>query len=185
MTTATAPTRSITIPHRVDRRWALAAVVIGWIVICALFNGQLNMATGGSTTVQDWLKSVVEWADANRDSSPIFVYFINYIGDFIGWYIDQVAWVIANLGWTGVTAVAVAVAMVFANWKIAVLTGVGFIGFGVLGVWDESMLTLGFIVVAVSLSLLIGIPLGILAGISDRFNRWVTPVLDFMQIMPT
>ncbi|MEO8328959.1 MAG: ABC transporter permease subunit, partial [Candidatus Nanopelagicales bacterium] len=140
---------------------------------------------GGTTAVQDWLKSVVEWADANRDSSPIFVYFFDYIGEFIAWAIDQVAWVISNLGWTGVTGVAVAVAMVFTNWKIAVLTGTGFIGFGVLGLWDDSMLTLGFIVVAVLLSLVIGIPLGIWAGISDRFNRWVTPVLDFMQIMPT
>src|SRR4029079_15307623 len=34
------------------------------------------------------------------------------------------------------------------------------------------------------LSLLVGIPLGVWAGLSDRFNRFVTPVLDAMQIIP-
>jgi glycine betaine/proline transport system permease protein len=37
---------------------------------------------------------------------------------------------------------------------------------------------------AVSLSLLVGVPLGVLAGRSARFNRAVTPVLDAMQIIP-
>src|SRR5206468_10408523 len=37
---------------------------------------------------------------------------------------------------------------------------------------------------AVALSLAIGIPLGIVAGRSDRFQRAVTPVLDAMQIIP-
>src|SRR2546423_13273209 len=37
---------------------------------------------------------------------------------------------------------------------------------------------------AVSLSLLVGVPLGVLAGRSDRFQRAVTPVLDVMQIVP-
>ena len=45
--------------------------------------------------------------------------------------------------------------------------------------------TLALTLAAVLLSLLIGIPLGIWAGLSDRFNRLVTPVLDFMQTMPT
>jgi glycine betaine/proline transport system permease protein len=45
--------------------------------------------------------------------------------------------------------------------------------------------TLALTLSAVILALLIGIPLGIVAGLSDRFNRLITPVLDFMQTMPT
>ncbi len=45
--------------------------------------------------------------------------------------------------------------------------------------------TLALTLAAVFVSLLIGIPLGIWAGLSDRFNRLVTPMLDFMQTMPT
>ena len=39
-------------------------------------------------------------------------------------------------------------------------------------------------IAAVGLSLLIGVPLGIVAGRSDRFQRAITPVLDAMQIVP-
>src|SRR4029453_13724343 len=44
--------------------------------------------------------------------------------------------------------------------------------------------TLGLTLAAVALSLLIGIPLGILAGRNDAFQRFVNPILDVMQIMP-
>ena len=46
------------------------------------------------------------------------------------------------------------------------------------------METLALMLVSVGLSLLVGIPLGIVAGRSDRFRRLITPVLDAMQIVP-
>ena len=46
------------------------------------------------------------------------------------------------------------------------------------------MQTLALMIAAVTLSLLVGIPLGILAGRSTRFERAITPVLDAMQIIP-
>ena len=46
------------------------------------------------------------------------------------------------------------------------------------------METLALMLVSVGLSLLVGIPLGIVAGRSARFRRMITPVLDAMQIVP-
>ncbi|WP_425315026.1 ABC transporter permease [Streptomyces viridochromogenes] len=45
--------------------------------------------------------------------------------------------------------------------------------------------TLALTVSAVFVALLFAIPLGVWAGLSDRFHRIVTPFLDFMQTMPT
>jgi glycine betaine/proline transport system permease protein len=45
--------------------------------------------------------------------------------------------------------------------------------------------TLALTLSAVLVALLFGIPLGIWAGLSDRFNKFVTPFLDFMQTLPT
>ena len=45
--------------------------------------------------------------------------------------------------------------------------------------------TLALTTAAVLISLVIGVPLGIWAGVSDRFNAVVTPFLDFAQTMPT
>ncbi len=45
--------------------------------------------------------------------------------------------------------------------------------------------TLALTLVAVAVSLVIGIPLGVWSGMSRRFESIITPVLDFMQILPT
>ena len=55
--------------------------------------------------------------------------------------------------------------------RSALLAVTGFASLGALGLWDESIDTLGLTLAAVALSLLIGIPLGILAGRNDRFQR--------------
>ena len=46
------------------------------------------------------------------------------------------------------------------------------------------METLSLMLAAVLVSLAIGIPAGVLAGRSDRFEKAITPVLDAMQIVP-
>jgi glycine betaine/proline transport system permease protein len=46
------------------------------------------------------------------------------------------------------------------------------------------MRTFALTLASVSIALLIGLPLGILAGRSDRVQRAITPVLDAMQIVP-
>ncbi|MGY1500731.1 ABC transporter permease [Streptomyces sp. QTS52] len=45
--------------------------------------------------------------------------------------------------------------------------------------------TLALTLTAVLVALLFAIPLGVCVGLSDRFNKVMTPVLDFMQTMPT
>ena len=46
------------------------------------------------------------------------------------------------------------------------------------------MQTLALMLAAVSLSLLVGVPFGIVAGRSQRVHRAITPALDAMQIVP-
>lgn len=56
---------------------------------------------------------------------------------------------------------------------------------GVFGLWGVAMQTLSIIIVAVIISLAVGIPAGILMAVSDRANTWFTPMLDAMQTMPS
>ncbi len=46
------------------------------------------------------------------------------------------------------------------------------------------MQTFSLMLSAVALSLAVGVPLGIVAGLSDRFLRAIRPVLDAMQVIP-
>lgn len=55
---------------------------------------------------------------------------------------------------------------------------------GLVGMWDEMLLTLSIVLASVVISLLLGLPIGILISNSARANRIVRPVLDTMQTMP-
>ncbi|PIE45328.1 MAG: ABC transporter permease [Gammaproteobacteria bacterium] len=68
---------------------------------------------------------------------------------------------------------------------LAVGVAVGLYVIGCLGLWDQSIQTIAIMVVAVLLSLLFGIPLGILSARSLHFRRLLSPVLDLMQTIPS
>ncbi len=55
---------------------------------------------------------------------------------------------------------------------------------GVVGLWEEMKITLAIVLASVFLSLLLGIPIGILTSYSPRANRIMRPILDTMQTMP-
>ena len=63
--------------------------------------------------------------------------------------------------------------------------GIALFGIGWLGMWELSMDTLAQTLVAVAVTLVIAVPLGIQASHSDRFQRLMDPVLDFMQTIPS
>jgi len=89
------------------------------------------------------------------------------------------------IGWLGVTAIATYLGYLVANWRISLLVLGTFLSFGAFGYWSDSMDTLIVVGIAVFLSLLVGVPLGVLAGTSARANKVIEPVLDFLQTMPT
>ncbi len=85
--------------------------------------------------------------------------------------------------WT-VALVLAAVAFFAKGWKLALGSAVGFVVIAGVDQWGNAMDSLAQVVLASSISLLIGIPLGIWAARNDSVSRAVRPVLDFMQTMP-
>ena len=56
---------------------------------------------------------------------------------------------------------------------------------GSLGVWQQAMQTIAIMSVAVGMSLVIGLPVGILMARSSRVRSGVLPLLDLMQTIPS
>jgi glycine betaine/proline transport system permease protein len=71
-----------------------------------------------------------------------------------------------------------------AGWRIALLSLFGFAFIGVTGMWVPTMLTLSQVLVALILSVVIAVPIGILASRSEGFAALIRPVLDAMQTLP-
>ena len=56
---------------------------------------------------------------------------------------------------------------------------------GIFGLWEDTMKTLSIILVATTICILIGIPIGTLMHTNKIFERILSPVLDIMQTIPT
>ncbi|MDQ2703970.1 ABC transporter permease [Pseudorhodoplanes sp.] len=68
---------------------------------------------------------------------------------------------------------------------VAIFTLVALVFIDMIGLWPETMTTLSMVVTAVFFCTVIGIPLGITAAASDRFQSMLRPVLDIMQTIPS
>jgi glycine betaine/proline transport system permease protein len=71
------------------------------------------------------------------------------------------------------------------NWRIVIGAGAALLVIGYLGMWDDTMKTIAMIIVATITSIIIGIPIGIIASRWRRLRMIVLPVLDVMQTMPS
>ncbi|MBT8328393.1 MAG: proline/glycine betaine ABC transporter permease [Desulfofustis sp.] len=125
-----------------------------------------------------------------------------WITDFIDWLVEGYRWFFQIIKWPvevtltgieqGITAVPplfVIIVLGVVAWrvsgiKLGIFTVVTLIFIGLLGLWEDTMITLAMVLCSVVFCTIAGIPLGILAGRSDRFEMAMRPMLDAMQTTP-
>ncbi|MEV0961143.1 MULTISPECIES: proline/glycine betaine ABC transporter permease [unclassified Streptomyces] len=164
---------------------ALAAL----LVLGAVLLGGGTWPAGLTADISAPLDAANEWVVDNRDSHPLFLYFLLHLSNTATDAVNAVYQGLDALGWLGVVAAAVLVA-----WRAAglgrrglrvALTALGaFAVCGLLGMWDATLLTIALMVVSVAAAALLGTLIGLAAGLSDRVDRALRPVLDTMQVMP-
>lgn len=181
---------------RFGRGAQVGAILAVWVVLWAALKGTatLTLDQASTTALHDRTNEITDSIQAGRNTNPLFLYFFNEIRLVIDTLTNLVSGLIADpalgrpvpvLGWLGVVALVTYVSWALGNTKVALLSAAGFVFFGLQGLWTESMQTLALTLSAVVVSLAIGIPLGVWAGLSPRAEKAMTPVLDFMQTLPT
>lgn len=70
------------------------------------------------------------------------------------------------------------------KWGLTFFTFIGLLFIYNQNLWTEMMNTLTLVIISSLVSIIIGIPLGILMSKSEKAQSIITPVLDFMQTMP-
>jgi glycine betaine/proline transport system permease protein len=178
-------------------RWALALVVlVVWALVGAMFSGvaTLPLAPTDLSWLHERLNDVRDAADAARNSNPFFIYVVNEIRLVVDTLVRAVQYLISQpsgarpvpqIGWLGVVAIGTFITAGLGNLRVGVLTAVGLVFLGLQGLWTQSMDTLALTLSAVFLAILIGVPIGVWAGMSDRFERVLIPILDVAQTLPT
>jgi glycine betaine/proline transport system permease protein len=138
--------------------------------------------------LRDWVNTAIEWLKDN--ARPLFdvvetvireplVFIRDLLQDWLPWW--SVVFLVALGAW------------LIAGVRVAAIAAIGLFIIGTLGrathatpnYWDLAMETLSVMIIAVMASVIIGIPIGVVAGRSDRFEAAIRPVLDAMQTMPS
>lgn len=126
-----------------------------------------------------WVNQGVEWLLKNFGNAfDAFTKSVTNITDLIRNGAGLIPWfviiiIFALLAWRA------------KGWRLALGTTVGLAVIYNLELWLPFLDTLILMLIASVVSLLIGIPLGIFAARSDRFHKILSPLLDFMQTMPS
>ena len=121
---------------------------------------------------------------AQRETLPAFRYFFDPVSAFIDVGLRSVENVLLDTPWVVILAAFMLAGYLLSGVRLAVLCGVSLLLMGLFGLWEPSIQTLALMVVSAALSVLIGLPLGILTASSDRFDKFLRPILDGMQTMP-
>ncbi|MFM7147874.1 MAG: ABC transporter permease subunit, partial [Actinomycetales bacterium] len=179
------------------RKWVLVVlIIIGWWVLATVFRGvhTLSLSTATDTWFTALLREFTAAIRGNRTESPVFVYFFNPIRVGIEAFIEAIRAVISVpapgnviplMGWLGTLVLIAFIVYATSNLRTTALCTALLLGCVLLGMWTYTLDTLAMTMGAVVLSLAIGLPLGVWAGLSDRVMSALRPGLDLAQILPT
>lgn len=73
----------------------------------------------------------------------------------------------------------------FYTWKMGVVLGLMMFAIGMFGLWASMIYTIAIVLISVLVSLVVGLPLGIIMAKSVNVEKILKPVLDAMQTMPS
>lgn len=163
-------------------RLLVAVVVLTSVAAAGGFG--VSFPEGLSLPLAEWADRLDAWVIRNRSVSPIFTGLIRPLAAAAGGAVALVSAALTGLGWPGVLVAAAGLTLASSGRRIALVVTSALMAIGLIGGWDDAMLTLALTIVAVVTCAVIGLPLGVLAGRVRGVERVLRPVLDTLQIVP-
>jgi glycine betaine/proline transport system permease protein len=186
-------TAALTFDRRVVAAAGLGAVVVAAVVAkvvdLTVFPESLRWDISGS------VDSAVGWVQDNLRRDVPIIGGTQSISDFLVIRIlDPIKELLLWLPWLLVVVLFAFIGWLSKGWRLAGTVAACLLLIGALGgipggtgtvpMWDLAMDTLSQVLVAIVISVLIALPLGILAGRSDRVEAVLRPFLDIAQVLP-
>jgi glycine betaine/proline transport system permease protein len=140
----------------------------------------VDFITGNKIPIGPWGKAFFGFLTTN------FKGFFNTISDALTWFLELLTYVLL---WFPPLLVILATALLAyylqKSWKLALGVALGLLFILNQGLWKGMAETIVLVVAAAGASMAIGVPIGIWAGHNPRVYRFLLPVLDLMQTLPT
>ncbi|MFN8489549.1 MAG: ABC transporter permease subunit [Caldilineaceae bacterium] len=159
-------------------------VLLGAIVLIVLSRGSTVFPATWNLHLREPIDSFQSWVIGHRATHPLFLYFFNPLSALIDARLRTLEAFLLALPWPALVILLFAIGYKAAGPKVACFAAAGLLIMGLFGLWKPSMATFALMGVAVFITLLIGIPLGILSARSPRFEAILRPLLDAMQTIP-
>ncbi|GMK46964.1 glycine/betaine ABC transporter [Paenibacillus glycanilyticus] len=126
----------------------------------------------------NWIESLESWLENH------FTPLLDFIRLIIGSIVDFLHHVLLFSPSILMILIITALAWFLGKWKVAAFALIGLLLIDNLGYWEHAMETLAIVLTASLLSIIIGVPTGILCARSSFLQGIITPLLDLMQTMP-
>lgn len=110
---------------------------------------------------------------------------LDAFSDSFGEFIEGFQDVLEKLPWWAIILIFAVLAWKAGKWKLTLGTVLGLAFIYNLQLWPAFLTTLVLVLISALVSIVIGVPLGIISGRNDRFHWFISPILDFMQTMPS
>ena len=114
-----------------------------------------------------------------------YAFFFDAIKEGILWFLLQTRDLFLWIPWPIILIFIFIVGWKIKNWKSGLMFSTLILIIGIMGLWDEMMLTLSVVLVSVVIACIIAVPLGIIVAYNERMENIVRPILDGMQTMPS
>ena len=128
--------------------------------------------------VGDWVEAGVEWLSSS------FPGVFDGFSAVVLWLVEGLVGGLEGLHFSILIVVFTALAFWLSGWRTALFSALGLLLIVNINLWESFVSTLALVVAAEVFVVLLGLPLGILAGTNKAVERLTKPVLDFMQTMP-
>jgi glycine betaine/proline transport system permease protein len=128
--------------------------------------------------LDEWVQTAVDWLVLNYRE------YFQIIKAPVEISLEGLEWLFAALPPFVVILLFALAAWRYAGKRVTVFTVLTFLLVGYLGLWEDTMTTLSMVICSVVFCAATGIPLGIMAGRSKRFETLLRPFLDAMQTTP-
>ena len=104
----------------------------------------------------------------------------------LSWMLDGALWLFASLPWWVLLPLLLMVCWtVTRNVRVALLVAFSFILLGFIDHLNSAVQTLSIIFVCTTISVVLGVPIGIAMSKSDRLQKTTLPILDLLQTLPS
>jgi glycine betaine/proline transport system permease protein len=128
--------------------------------------------------IAKWVNSAIAWIIGNFGGA------FDVLNSMIEGVVNGISFLLTLAPSLVMIIIFAAISYFLSGWRITLFTVIGLFLIVSLGLWDLTMTTLSLILVATTVCLAIGIPLGIVAAKSRRLEEISLPILDLMQTMP-